>query len=245
MVFNRRVTSRKIVLIQEVPEIRLPPLWPLEELGPYRPGISSDVVIPIHRIIEDALRGKSPGYIILGEIHQEEGYAWAQLGRTKKGTLATFHADNPKTAVLALTSRPISIPKPLLFAALDFIVVMKSIRTRGAMKRLVGEIYVLEKDGATLLKIVEAVDAGRTWRVSPISKIAHLLDPYQLPDTPEEVYLAFARLVRYAIGKGFTAYEKFTRLLWRYYANPGVVGRKLRAVKLLPPAVAEVQRLAA
>jgi len=239
------IPLEKIVLIQEVPEIRLPSLWPLEELGPYRPGISSDVVIPIHRIIEDTLRGKSPGYIILGEIHQEEGYAWAQLGRTKKGTLATFHADDPKAAILALTSRPISIPKPLLFAALDFMVVMKNIRTCNTVKRLVSEIYVLEKDGKTLLKIVEAVDAGRAWRIVPISKIAHLLDPYQLPDTPEKVYLAFARLARYAIDKGFIVYEKFTRLLWRYYANPKIVGRKLRVIKLLPPTVAEVQQLAA
>lgn len=228
----------KIVIIQYVNEIYLPDIYPVEYLVPSR-GLTT------YDLIEEALRGKSPSYLVLAEIHGREGYSWAQVGRSKLGTMSTFHASDIKKAITSLTAPPISIPKDLLLSALDVVIRIKKYEFGRRRFRRVVDIFLV--NGKNLLKVCSLMSLKHEeFLISPTTVFDHIVRVEDLPfecNDLDEVMYDLARLARYCLKRNING-TNFTRLLWKYYQNPRFarsLSVRLKKPKTLLPEIIKVR----
>jgi archaeal flagellar protein FlaI len=114
--------NSKIVTIEEVQEINIHHTnWaPLVSRLSY--GISEDRMgeISLFHLVKTAMRMR-PDIIVVGEVRGEEAYALFQAISTGHGGLSTLHAEDAKSAIQRLTSKPMDVaPSYLNFLDLVF-----------------------------------------------------------------------------------------------------------------------------
>ncbi|MEM1560232.1 MAG: type II/IV secretion system ATPase subunit [Ignisphaera sp.] len=99
--------DKKVVTIEDTPELRLDhPLWqPYYTRGSMYGTEQNITMIDLGRF---ALRSRAQ-YIVIGEVRDREIETLVQMAATGHGSLCTFHAENPETLFLRLTSPPLNV----------------------------------------------------------------------------------------------------------------------------------------
>ncbi|MFB6099772.1 MAG: type II/IV secretion system ATPase subunit [Candidatus Nanohalobium sp.] len=139
--------EKKIVSIEDTPELRLPHGHWVPEVA--RSGFGSSAEgsgeVSMDNLLKESLRQR-PEYIIVGEVRGEEAYILFQQMATGHTGLSTIHADSLDMLMDRLTTDPISL-SPSLIETLDLIMLIKRIRRDGTyIRRITGLYEVLGYD---------------------------------------------------------------------------------------------------
>mgnify|MGYP000429731199 CR=1 FL=1 len=98
--------DNKIVIIEDVPEIRVP--HPHIQYLYTRRSPDPSQNISLEDLVVGALRSRAQ-YIIIGEVRSKEMAALVQAAATGHGSMTTFHASDPDKFFLRIKSPPISV----------------------------------------------------------------------------------------------------------------------------------------
>lgn len=99
--------DKKVVTIEDTPELRLDhPRWQALYTRPSVFGSEQDV--SLFDLARYSLRTRGQ-YIIIGEVRDREIQTLVQMAASGHGSLCTFHAEDPDTMFLRLTSPPLSV----------------------------------------------------------------------------------------------------------------------------------------
>lgn len=139
--------EKKIVSIEDTPELRLPHDHWVPEVA--RSGFGSSAEgggeVSMDNLLKESLRQR-PEYIIVGEVRGEEAYILFQQMATGHTGLSTIHADSLEMLMDRLTTKPINL-SPSLIETLDCIMLIKRMRREGAyIRRITGLYEVLGYD---------------------------------------------------------------------------------------------------
>ena len=139
--------DKKIVSIEDTPELRLPHDHWVPEVARSGFGSSADGggEVSMDNLLKESLRQR-PEYIIVGEVRGEEAYILFQQMATGHTGLSTIHADSLEMLMDRLTTQPIDL-SPSLIETLDCIMLIKRIRRQGTyIRRITGLFEVLGYD---------------------------------------------------------------------------------------------------
>ncbi len=131
--------EKKIVSIEDTPELRLPHDHWVPEVSRSGFGSSADDggEVSMDDLLKESLRQR-PEYIIVGEVRGEEAYILFQQMATGHTGLSTIHADSLEMLMDRLTTDPISL-SPSLIETLDLVMLIKRIRRGGNyIRRITG-----------------------------------------------------------------------------------------------------------
>ena len=131
--------DKKIVSIEDTPELRLPHDHWVPEVS--RSGFGSSAEeggqVTMDNLLKESLRQR-PEYIIVGEVRGAEAYILFQQMATGHTGLSTIHADSLEMLMDRLTTEPINL-SPSLIETLDMIMVIARIRRGGTyIRRIMG-----------------------------------------------------------------------------------------------------------
>lgn len=136
--------EKKIVSIEDTPELRLPHDHWVPEVA--RSGFGSSAEgggeVSMDDLLKESLRQR-PEYIIVGEVRGEEAYILFQQMATGHTGLSTIHADSLEMLMDRLTTDPIDL-SPSLVETLDAIMLVARIRRNDTYVRRVKGIYEVE-----------------------------------------------------------------------------------------------------
>ncbi|MFP4038188.1 MAG: type II/IV secretion system ATPase subunit [Candidatus Nanohaloarchaea archaeon] len=133
--------EKKIVSIEDTPELRLPHDHWVPEVARSGFGSSADEggEVSMDNLLKESLRQR-PEYIIVGEVRGEEAYILFQQMATGHTGLSTIHADSLEMLMDRLTTQPIDL-SPSLIETLDLVMLIKRIRRDGNYIRRVTGLY--------------------------------------------------------------------------------------------------------
>lgn len=139
--------EKKIVSIEDTPELRLPHDHWVPEVA--RSGFGSSVSksgeVSMDNLLKESLRQR-PEYIIVGEVRGEEAYILFQQMATGHTGLSTIHADSLDMLIDRLTTNPINLSGSLI-ENLDCIMMIKRLRRDNKyVRRITGLHEVLGFD---------------------------------------------------------------------------------------------------
>jgi flagellar protein FlaI len=154
--------EKKIVSIEDTPELRLPHDHWVPEVA--RSGFGSSAEeggeVSMDNLLKESLRQR-PEYIIVGEVRGEEAYILFQQMATGHTGLSTIHADSLDMLMDRLTTDPINL-SPSLIETLDCIMLIKRIRRGGNyIRRITGLYEVLGFEKRT------GIDANKVFGWNP------------------------------------------------------------------------------
>jgi flagellar protein FlaI len=133
--------DKKIVSIEDTPELRLPHDHWVPEVS--RSGFGSSAEgsgeVTMDNLLKESLRQR-PEYIIVGEVRGEEAYILFQQMATGHTGLSTIHADSLEMLMDRLTTDPINL-SPSLIETLDLIMLIARIRRGGTYIRRIMGLY--------------------------------------------------------------------------------------------------------
>jgi len=133
--------EKKIVSIEDTPELRLPHDHWVPEVA--RSGFGSSAEgggqVTMDNLLKESLRQR-PEYIIVGEVRGEEAYILFQQMATGHTGLSTIHADSIKMLMDRLTTKPIDL-SPSLIETLDCIMLISRIRYNDSYIRRIKGLY--------------------------------------------------------------------------------------------------------
>ncbi len=136
--------EKKIVSIEDTPELRLPHDHWVPEVA--RSGFGSSAEeggqVSMDDLLKESLRQR-PEYIIVGEVRGEEAYILFQQMATGHTGLSTIHADSLDMLMDRLTTNPINL-SPALIETLDAIMLIARIRRNDSYIRRIKGIYEIE-----------------------------------------------------------------------------------------------------
>ncbi|MEM1696143.1 MAG: type II/IV secretion system ATPase subunit [Desulfurococcaceae archaeon] len=141
-VLNLVPPKSKIITIEDAPEIRLcTPYWTRTTTRE-----SAENPITVFSLLKVAVR-LSVDYVVVGEVRGEEARDWAQAILLGHGAVTTFHADSPESALLRLTTPPISV-NPQALKLLNVFVKTIPLRREDKLVRRT-EVYIHDIDPDT------------------------------------------------------------------------------------------------
>ncbi|WEL19835.1 type II/IV secretion system ATPase subunit [Candidatus Nanohalococcus occultus] len=133
--------EKKIVSIEDTPELRLPHDHWVPEVA--RSGFGSSAEeggeVSMDDLLKESLRQR-PEYIIVGEVRGEEAYILFQQMATGHTGLSTIHADSIEMLMDRLTTNPINL-SPSLIETLDCIMLISRIRYNDSYIRRIKGLY--------------------------------------------------------------------------------------------------------
>ena len=133
--------EKKIVSIEDTPELRLPHEHWVPEVS--RSGFGSSAgdggEVTMDNLLKESLRQR-PEYIIVGEVRGAEAYILFQQMATGHTGLSTIHADSLDMLMDRLTTEPINL-SPSLIETLDLIMLIARIRRGGTYIRRIMGLY--------------------------------------------------------------------------------------------------------
>ena len=187
-VLNLIPPKSKVITIEDTPEIRLcTPYWTRTTTRE-----SPENPVTVFDLIRVAVR-LSVDYVVVGEVRGEEARDWAQAILLGHGAVTTFHADSPESALLRLTTPPISV-NPQALKMLNVFVKMIPIRREAGLERR-AEVYVYDSDKLTPLftydtardAIIENPGVGSPVKHFPFFKRVTLAHGISLEKLEEEL----------------------------------------------------------
>jgi len=136
--------EKKIVSIEDTPELRLPHDHWVPEVA--RSGFGSSAEeggeVSMDDLLKESLRQR-PEYIIVGEVRGEEAYILFQQMATGHTGLSTIHADSLDMLMDRLTTQPINL-SPSLIETLDCVMLISRIRRGDTYVRRIKGLYEIE-----------------------------------------------------------------------------------------------------
>ncbi|MFB6180329.1 MAG: type II/IV secretion system ATPase subunit [Candidatus Nanohalobium sp.] len=133
--------EKKIVSIEDTPELRLPHDHWVPEVARSGFGSSAEGAseVSMDNLLKESLRQR-PEYIIVGEVRGEEAYILFQQMATGHTGLSTIHADSLNMLMDRLTTKPIDL-SPSLIETLDVVMLIARIRRGDTYIRRIKGIY--------------------------------------------------------------------------------------------------------
>ncbi len=92
---NRAFPSLRISVIEQVPELILPPSAQFSR-SIARPGLS------VTTLVRQAMRYERPDIVVIGELRSEEIWSWIEAGRLGVAALTTYHAPTVDIAIKSM-----------------------------------------------------------------------------------------------------------------------------------------------
>jgi len=132
--------DRKVVTIEDTPELRLDhPRW--QALYSRKSTYGTEQDITLFDLARYSLRTRAQ-YIIIGEVRDREIQTLVQMAASGHGSLCTFHAEDPETLFLRLTSPPLSVqPSFILTIGAVVLQVRAWSRKHGKFIRRTGKVW--------------------------------------------------------------------------------------------------------
>lgn len=119
--------DRKVVTIEDVPELRLAhPRW--QALYSRRSVYGSEQDVTLFDLARYSLRTRAQ-YIIVGEVRDREIQTLVQMAASGHGCMCTFHAEDPETLFLRMTSPPLSV-QPSFLLTIAAVVLQRRVWSR-------------------------------------------------------------------------------------------------------------------
>jgi len=218
--------EKKIVSIEDTPELRLPHDHWVPEVA--RSGFGSSAEdggeVSMDNLLKESLRQR-PEYIIVGEVRGEEAYILFQQMATGHTGLSTIHADSLEMLMDRLTTDPINLSGSLI-ETLDCIMLIKRIRRDGTyIRRITGLYEVLGYEERT------GIDENKVFGWDPQS------DEYKLENasillediaetsgiSDEEIKTDLRNkqhVLNYMQDEQIKHYRKVGDIISRYYSDP-------------------------
>lgn len=122
--------DNKIVIIEDVPEIRIP--HPHVQYLYTRRSPDPSQNISLEDLVVGALRSRAQ-YIVIGEVRSKEMAALVQAAATGHGSMTTFHAGDPDRFFLRIKSPPISV-EPAFMLVISALVYLSPVLVPGTSK---------------------------------------------------------------------------------------------------------------
>lgn len=133
--------EKKIVSIEDTPELRLPHDHWVPEVARSGFGSSADEggEVSLDNLLKESLRQR-PEFIIVGEVRGEEAYILFQQMATGHTGMSTIHADSLDMLMDRLTTDPIDL-SPSLIETLDVVMLIARIRRGDTYIRRIKGIF--------------------------------------------------------------------------------------------------------
>ena len=221
--------DKKIVSIEDTPELRLPHEHWVPEVA--RSGFGSSAEeggeVSMDNLLKESLRQR-PEYIIVGEVRGEEAYILFQQMATGHTGLSTIHADSLDMLMDRLTTEPINLSGSLI-ETLDVVMLISRIRREGTYIRRIKGIYEIrgynERTGIDANKVFGWNPAEDEYTLENRSLILK-----DIADQSGMDYGALKTEVRnrqhvlnYMQDQQIKHYRDVGNMISRYYSNPKMV----------------------
>ena len=126
--------DQKIVSVEDTPELNLSHKNWIQSIS-RGGGVAGEITL--FDLLKAALRQR-PDIIIVGEVRGVEAFTLFQAIATGHGGLGTVHADSVEAAINRLTTEPMNVPKSLLGATLDCLIMQLRIKLKDkSVRRMV------------------------------------------------------------------------------------------------------------
>jgi flagellar protein FlaI len=218
--------EKKIVSIEDTPELRLPHEHWVPEVARSGFGSSADKggIVSMDNLLKESLRQR-PEYIIVGEVRGAEAYILFQQMATGHTGLSTIHADSLDMLENRLTTKPIELSGSLI-ETLDMVMMIKRIRRDDKYIRRVTGLYEIisynRRTGIEANKVFE-------WN-SDTDEYSQVNDSVLIKDVIEstgknekqmkEELVAKQRVLKYMKDEQIKNYRKVGDVISSYYNNP-------------------------
>ncbi len=142
----------RVITIEDTPEIRLyHPHWDSLVTRPRPPGEEIEEVT-LEDLLKFALRRRAD-HVIVGEVRGREARLLAQAAASGHGSLATFHADTPESAILRLSLEPINLPRLFLNLITAFVTIRRiPVAGSGVIRRVYSITEVVDDELVTVFQ---------------------------------------------------------------------------------------------
>ena len=142
----------RVITIEDTPEIRLyHPHWDSLVTRPRPPGEEIEEVT-LEDLLKFALRRRAD-HVIVGEVRGREARLLAQAAASGHGSIATFHADSPESAILRLSLEPISLPRLFLNLISAFVTIRRiPVAGSGVIRRVYSITEVADDELVTVFQ---------------------------------------------------------------------------------------------
>lgn len=226
--------EKKIVSIEDTPELRLPHDHWVPEVA--RSGFGSSAEeggkVSMDDLLKESLRQR-PEYIIVGEVRGEEAYILFQQMATGHTGLSTIHADSLDMLMDRLTTKPIDL-SPSLIETLDCIMLIARIRYNDSYIRRIKGLYEVrdydKKMGIDANKVFGWDAEKDDYYVENNSLILKdIVDQSDMDEKDLQKDLANKQeVLQWMQDEDIKNYKRVGDVISRYYSDPDSVLEKVR-----------------
>jgi flagellar protein FlaI len=224
--------EKKIVSIEDTPELRLPHDHWVPEVA--RSGFGSSAEeggeVSMDDLLKESLRQR-PEYIIVGEVRGEEAYILFQQMATGHTGLSTIHADSINMLMDRLTTKPINL-SPSLIETLDCIMLIARIRYHGSYIRRIKGLYEIrnyhKKRGIDTNKVF-AWDPDEDEYYMPNNSmiLQDIIEQSEMKEKDiQKDLLNKQKILNWMQDEQIKNYKKVGDIISRYYSDPDTVLEK-------------------
>lgn len=224
--------EKKIVSIEDTPELRLPHDHWVPEVA--RSGFGSSAEesgeVSMDDLLKESLRQR-PEYIIVGEVRGEEAYILFQQMATGHTGLSTIHADSLDMLMDRLTTKPINL-SPSLVETLDAIMLISRIRRGDTYVRRIKDIYEVQgyskRSGIDANKVFEWNPQDDSYNVVNDSMLLkQIVDETGMDEQEIQQELVNRQhVLNWMQEQQLKHYRKVGDIISRYYSDPRSVLEK-------------------
>ena len=224
--------EKKIVSIEDTPELRLPHDHWVPEVA--RSGFGSSAEsggeVSMDDLLKESLRQR-PEYIIVGEVRGEEAYILFQQMATGHTGMSTIHADSLDMLMDRLTTKPINLSGSLI-ETLDCIMLIARIRYKGSyIRRIKGLFEVRNYDDR------RGIDANKVFGWDPDDDkyvqennsmiLQDIIDQSEIKEKDiQKKLLNKQKVLNWMQEEQIKNYKKVGKIISRYYSDPSTVLEK-------------------
>jgi flagellar protein FlaI len=224
--------EKKIVSIEDTPELRLPHDHWVPEVA--RSGFGSSAEsggeVSMDDLLKESLRQR-PEYIIVGEVRGEEAYILFQQMATGHTGLSTIHADSLDMLMDRLTTKPIDL-SPSLIETLDCIMLIARIRYKGSYIRRIKGLYEVRNYDDR-----RGIDANKVFGWDPDEDeylqednsmiLQDIIDQSEVKEKDiQKKLLNKQKVLNWMQEEDIKNYKKVGKIISRYYSDPSTVLEK-------------------
>jgi type IV secretory pathway ATPase VirB11/archaellum biosynthesis ATPase len=191
--------------IEDTPELRLAhPRW--QALYTRRSVYGTEQDVTLFDLARYSLRTRAQ-YIIIGEVRDREIQTLVQMAASGHGSLCTFHAEDPETLFLRMTSPPLNV-QPSFLLTIAAIVLQQRVWSRryGKFIRRTGKIWEVTGIKQTVREGEIPVAYKEVFSWDPV-------DDYHYPDDPEDL-VRESRQIQIIARSTYGEDQWFDQIVW-------------------------------
>ncbi len=213
--------NQRIISIEDTRELTLPSFMHWVPMVTKEPNAEGKGEITMLDLLVNSLRQR-PDRILIGEVRTErEAQVMFEAMHTGHSVYATLHADNSEETVSRLTNPPINVPKEMLDSLAGIVV---QFRHRRLNIRKTFEFSEVSGGAPNVLYRLD-IKSDKMLPVGKMARLAEKLSLYsgltqkEIDDDIEDK----SKILTWMSKCGYTEVETVSRIVSRYYQNPGDV----------------------